>query len=214
MRDDDLAAEYVLGVQDASVRAELAARVERDPAFAALVRAWETRLAGLNEGFEPVAPPARVKTAIDGKLFAAAARPSRTRWGWLSGALSLGLALGLALLALVIVFDQPGPPELVATLQSDTSDVVVAVEVRSGTLQASLVSGAPSGDQVLELWQIVGDAAPVSLGLLGTGDVLPETAFDAGQLLAVSLEPSGGSPTGAPTGPVVALGSLEPLETF
>ena len=205
MRDDDLAAEYVLGVQDASVRAELAARVDSDPAFAARVRAWEAHLAGLNAGFDPVAPPTRVKAAIDSSLFPAASRGSQALWGWLAGALTLGLAA----LALVFFLNQPGPPALVATLKSDTSDVVVVVEVRSGAIQATLVSGAPQGDRVLELWQIVGDAAPVSLGVFGANDALPETAFDAGQIIAVSLEPSGGSPTGAPTGPVVALGSLE-----
>jgi anti-sigma-K factor RskA len=30
-----------------------------------------------------------------------------------------------------------------------------------------------------------------------------------GAALAISLEPKGGSPTGAPTGPVVALGALK-----
>jgi anti-sigma-K factor RskA len=32
--------------------------------------------------------------------------------------------------------------------------------------------------------------------------------FAAGAALAVSLEPPGGSPTGAPTGPIVGLGQL------
>ena len=207
MRDDDLAAEYVLGVQDATVRAELAARIDSDPAFAAHVRAWEDRLSGLNAGYDPVAPPARVKAAIDSRLFPAAAQRSRGLWGWLAGAVTLGLVA----IALVFFLNQPGPPELVATLQSDTSDVVVEVEVRAGAIQATLVSGIPQGDQVFELWQIVGDAAPVSLGVFGANDVLPAIAFDAGQIIAVSLEPSGGSPTGAPTGPVVALGVLEDL---
>ncbi|MEO1162117.1 MAG: anti-sigma factor, partial [Pseudomonadota bacterium] len=32
-----------------------------------------------------------------------------------------------------------------------------------------------------------------------------------GITLAVSLEPAGGSPTGTPTGPVIATGKLQPL---
>jgi len=34
------------------------------------------------------------------------------------------------------------------------------------------------------------------------------TVGEKGTVLAVSLEPAGGSPTGAPTGPVVAAGTI------
>jgi anti-sigma-K factor RskA len=47
-------------------------------------------------------------------------------------------------------------------------------------------------------------AAPVSLGLLG--DAPLQVAYPvppAGWTLAVSVEPAGGSSTGAPTGPVI-----------
>jgi anti-sigma-K factor RskA len=62
-----------------------------------------------------------------------------------------------------------------------------------------------------ELWMLPGgNAPPVSLGLIpGTGNVaLPLSAAQRTVLaqtptLAVSLEPAGGSPTGAPTGPVL-----------
>ncbi len=56
---------------------------------------------------------------------------------------------------------------------------------------------------------------PHSLGLLANhgGTALTLTADNrariaAGATLAVSLEPLGGSPTGLPTGPVVATGAL------
>src|SRR5687767_11202980 len=61
-----------------------------------------------------------------------------------------------------------------------------------------------------ELWMLPEGRAPVSLGLLpGTGNAaLPLDAEALAVLaqtmtLAVSLEPAGGSPTGAPTGPVL-----------
>lgn len=73
-------------------------------------------------------------------------------------------------------------------------------------------------DQSFELWAIPGpsaaDSAPVSLGLLNpTGNttftidatVVPTVSTLAA--LAVSLEPAGGSPTGAPTGPVLYQGA-------
>ena len=65
-----------------------------------------------------------------------------------------------------------------------------------------------------ELWVIAGDGVPHSLGLLpASGGSMPVGAANrprlaAGVTLAVSLEPIGGSPTGLPTGPVVAKGTL------
>lgn len=58
----------------------------------------------------------------------------------------------------------------------------------------------------LELWSIGADATPRSLGLLPLNEgrdlsVAPESVAQVS--FAVSLEPSGGSPTGAPTGPMV-----------
>ena len=62
---------------------------------------------------------------------------------------------------------------------------------------------------------IPGDGVPRSLGLLadggGTIALPPGIAPAPGEALAVSLEPAGGSPTGAPTGPVVASGQLVSL---
>jgi anti-sigma-K factor RskA len=63
----------------------------------------------------------------------------------------------------------------------------------------------------LELWSLPPQGAPRSLGLIAAdkatvvqrGKVLDGTAA-----FAVSLEPAGGSPTGAPTGPVLYVGKL------
>ncbi len=55
-----------------------------------------------------------------------------------------------------------------------------------------------------ELWIIAPDAAPVSLGLLADGPLTVQYPMPPrGWTLAVSIEPAGGSPTGAPTGPVI-----------
>ena len=61
-----------------------------------------------------------------------------------------------------------------------------------------------------ELWAPPEGGAPVSLGLLPkTGEqrrvLTPaqQTALAGAKQIAVSLEPEGGSPTGAPTGPVL-----------
>jgi anti-sigma-K factor RskA len=80
------------------------------------------------------------------------------------------------------------------------------------TLRGSVGSGQ-AGDT--ELWIIPDGRNPVSLGVIardGTRTITVEPAlvadFRAGAALAVSLEPVGGSPTGAPTGPILALGPL------
>jgi anti-sigma-K factor RskA len=75
--------------------------------------------------------------------------------------------------------------------------------------------GMDAGGRTPELWVIPADGKPRSLG------VVPEKAAAAmtvppehramlaeGVTLAVSLEPEGGSPTGAPTGPVVMTGTM------
>ena len=65
-----------------------------------------------------------------------------------------------------------------------------------------------------ELWLIPAGGKPHPLGLLRADhtviiiphDLVPHTTRNA--VLAVSLEPQGGSPTGQPTGPVIATGKL------
>jgi len=72
------------------------------------------------------------------------------------------------------------------------------------------VNVAPAHD--LELWALPkGATVPVSLGVLpDRGAVIQARAQPDTQLL-VSLEPKGGSPSGAPTGPVVYGGRLDPF---
>jgi anti-sigma-K factor RskA len=85
-----------------------------------------------------------------------------------------------------------------------------------GTLILTAVApvDVPSG-KALELWILPpGGTAPKSLGVLppaGRKVELPAMPA-AGTALMVSLEPPGGSPTGAPTGPVVYAGKLGQLQ--
>jgi anti-sigma-K factor RskA len=69
--------------------------------------------------------------------------------------------------------------------------------------------------QSYELWLLPAEGgAPVSLAVLGALDARFQLAaghgerLRAGAKLAVSVEPPGGSPTGAPTGPVILIGEL------
>ena len=72
--------------------------------------------------------------------------------------------------------------------------------------------------RVPELWLIPADGKPRPLGLLRadrtvTIAIPPEFARQTASnaVLAVSLEPPGGSPTGQPTGPVIGTGKLTSL---
>jgi anti-sigma-K factor RskA len=66
--------------------------------------------------------------------------------------------------------------------------------------------------RTLELWAVPAQGAPRSLGLVSasTGATLQRANLLRGTAaFAVSLEPAGGSPTGAPTGPIVSLGKVQ-----
>ena len=211
--EDALAAEYVLGVQDAAARSDVERRIRSDAAFARRVTEWEHRLGGLNGGFAEVPVP-NLLPAIEARLFGKAAPlPARLWWPqWLLGA---GLAGALALVALVIL--PPPAPEapLVATLAAEGQALVYAARYdrAAGELIVTRTGGdAAEATKVHELWLIAGGAAPVSLGLIQTAELrraLP--ALPPGAVLAISLEPTGGSPTGAPTGPVLVTGSVTDL---
>ncbi len=205
--DDTLAAEYVLGVLEGAERAEVAARIARDADFARRVASWEDRLGDMAEGYDPVEPPASAKAGVDARLFGSST-PQFT-WGrWIAGALAATLA---AVVLLAFVFPPVASDRLVADLAADESDFSFTAEIAEGNLQIALASGTVPDDRDLELWLIIGDAAPVSLGLFSADRTSPPTPFAEGQILAVSLEPKGGSTTGAPTGPVVALGELKKI---
>ena len=65
--------------------------------------------------------------------------------------------------------------------------------------------------RALELWAVPPKAAPRSLGLVSAQaatTLLRSDIVRGAQALAVSVEPAGGSPTGAPTGPIVSVGSI------
>jgi anti-sigma-K factor RskA len=105
-------------------------------------------------------------------------------------------------------------------LQADPQTIYWRVEILGENQEISLhvhqVHDLPPG-KVHELWALPENGAPVSLGLMPhTGDrhrVLTaeqREALGRSRQIAVSLEPSGGSPTGAPTGPVLLVAPLAP----
>lgn len=196
--DDLLAAEYVLGTLPLDDRA-LAERRLREPDFAAAVAAWEARLSGLNDDFA-AAPAPDLMPKIEARLFPQAPRKQGFR---LWGASALAALAVVAYLAL-----SPVQPDFTATILAENG-LEYDASLTAGHLKVVHKAGAGASlGQSHELWLIVGEAAPVSLGILGATTEITLAGASEGAVLAVSLEPAGGSPTGQPTGPVLAIGKL------
>ncbi len=219
--DELLAAEYALGVLAGTERAAAQRLLERDRNFARMVAEWEQRLAPWAGEIAEVSPPPRVWDAI------AAALPAQPRtraslWEslvfWRGFALASALAvacLGAFIYLGAINREQP----LVATIEGGGSRAFVAtIDAKRGTIAVVPAAFTADATRVPELWLIPADGKPRPLGLLRadrtvTIAIPPEFASQtvSNAVLAVSLEPPGGSPTGVPTGPVIATGKLTTL---
>lgn len=235
---EDLAAELALGVLDGAERAAAERRVLADPKFAGEVEAWSNRLAKLAEEAESREAPASVWPRIEAQLGSAAGkvvelklRRSLAVWRSVAGAAG-AVAAGLAV---VLLLPRPVPPApaaptvaaapasagLLETASLSTKAggkiafvAIYDVERRELVLTPASIGTSPGRSP--ELWVIPAGGKPISLGVgqFGKPVRLKVDALTGGDLastLAVSLEPLGGSPTGQPTGPVVATGQLQKL---
>jgi anti-sigma-K factor RskA len=207
--DDALAGEYVLGVLPLDERIAAERRIGADPAFAAAVAGWENRLAPLNDGYRAVPAP-DLLPAIEARLFAAPRRSRRAWFAPFAGALTAA-ALALAVLAMLPVPPEP-QPGLIASLASagQTLTFAARIDAGAGTLTLTRTGGeGPGAGQDYQLWVIGAEGVPAPLGLIRQAqDTRPAPGLVPGQVLAVSLEPLGGSPTGQPTGPILVTGVI------
>ena len=216
-----LAAEYALGLLTDAERTAFETRLAEDSELQAEVVAWDEHFATMMyEDVEEVAPSPQLRKRLDTRLFRSE-EPSfwKQIWPYGLGGVAAALVLWFALSTGVITPEGEAlTPDLFADLAPtpDGEGLVVRASVDTSRAAVEVVraAGAPPEGRVFELWLIAGDAAPVSLGLLGPDSStlidLPEDALAQlpGALLAISDEPPGGSPTGAPTGAVRAAGPL------
>ncbi|HEY5279805.1 MAG TPA: anti-sigma factor [Pseudolabrys sp.] len=219
--DELFAAEVALGVLAGPERSAAERRMAREPTFAALVAAWEERLSPWAAEIGEVAPPPQVWEKITAALPQERGR-SASLWNSLVflRVFAVASALAAACLAIVIYLGatRPGEP-LVATIESGGQRSFVAtVDTTRGTIAVVPAAFASDPARVPELWLIPPGGKPLPVGLLSAQKpvVIAIPAPLAGQAksgatLAVSLEPPGGSPTGAPTGPVIGAGKLTAL---
>ena len=215
-----LAGEYVLGTLSGPEREAFEARLETDAALRAAVAAWTNRLQPLADSVAPVVSPpelrARVLDAISGKVVPFPAPKVKPRASW-----TVGLsALGAIAAALIVALLWPKAPDVggYATLRDKAGATMLALEVdrahKELIVQATMPE--PGSGRDYELWIIPEGGAPKSLGVVQAAarderkiaaEISPLVA--EGATLAISLEPAGGSATGAPTGPVLFTGTLE-----
>ena len=227
---DLLAQRYVLGVQRGHARQRFAKLADSRFEIGRAIADWETRLAPLAWSLEPVEPSPlvwrRIMRALDR---GDTPTPETERRG---GAAWRALAASMTFVALIagagwwqssnkppdvvtqtvvetvsvaLVTDPAGQPLWLARIAADRSELLVRA--------INDIQQQPNNDY--ELWAIDSAGTTVSLALLPQTGQRTETLSDAAlgaladsELLAVSLEPVGGSPGPAPTGPVLYTAAL------
>ncbi|MEM5543319.1 anti-sigma factor [Sulfitobacter sp. AS92] len=219
--DDLLAAEMALGLLEGEDRVTARARLMQDRAFARSVADWQERLVALTDDIAPVAPPAKARKSLMSRLFPARRVPLMQRL-WLWQGLSVAALATVAFLALPMLREAPTelPGDVYATrmaAEDSALEMLAVMDMSRGDIALRRVSGNAPDGRVLELWAILPDRAPISLGVLPEGDVtrvaLPaDLAAEAAQItLAITDEPPGGAPEGAPTGTIMAAGAVAEL---
>jgi anti-sigma-K factor RskA len=219
---DMQAAEYVLGTLPADERRAFEALLAHDPAARQAVENWQRHLLPLNDVLNDVEPPEHVWQAIETALPISAATPPsllllrRSRNRWRTGAIVMGaLAAGFAAVSIDHLLKTPreavGSYVAVVNRTGDQPALIIRVDLATRTVFVrSVATNVPEGHS-LELWYIGNHLAPKSMGLVDKIDrtiSLPEGASIEKANFAVTVEPPGGSPSGAPTGPIVYSGQL------
>lgn len=218
---DALCGDYLLGTLRGAARARFARACADEPVVALRLQHWQQLFTPQpSEAFRmQPAPRTWQRIAHDLEL-----RRYRQPWfarvglwrGWaLTATAVLTVWLGVSL-----IDRAPAPPVMhpIATLASMAGAAPVVASLSGDGRWLQLVPARPvvaASTQSYELWLLPSDgSAPVSVAVLGelaaqlqVPDAL-RGRLQTGAKLAVSVEPAGGSPTGAPTGPVILVGAI------
>ena len=194
-------------------------RIKTDPDFRALVANWESQLAELADQIDEMPPRQALKAELMKRAFGETPQTVSLwqRFGpWAWGTMAAAV-VGIALLFGSQIFPTE-QPTFVAEIVADDGSIAVTASYFSESQEVlvEVTSGSPPDGRVLQIWGIAERQAPVSIGIIpadGTGRFsIPQELLGkyAGLLCAISEEPLGGSPTGQPTGPVLAAAPLQP----
>lgn len=224
---DKLAAEYVLGTLKGGARRRFERWLRDSMVLRRAVAEWGDRLAPMAEFSPAVQPSSGVWQAIVRRTgLEQRAEGGRSLWNTLWNGLDFWRTVGIgstavaAILVAVLALRQPEfvatPPAYMAMLSNDQSQPIAMVmgDPKRHTMTIKvLASQSVAADRDLELWAVPKQGNPRSLGLVAAdGSItlpMPENATPASApVLAVTLEPKGGSPKpDGPTGPVVFKGA-------
>jgi anti-sigma-K factor RskA len=231
-----LAAEYVLGTLRGGARRRFETWLRDDGALQQIVRQWQGDLLPMAEFSKTAQPSAAVWQALEQRLGLnqlnqpRQPKPAADRWAFwrqlhddLAFWRGLGLVSSTAVLILVslLLSKQQVEPVLplnnyVATLSDDKAQPIALVtgDSKRRQLVVRMVSAQNiATDKSLELWAVSKEGKVKSLGLVAAnGSVtlsMPEYMnAEATPLLAVTLEPKGGSgDPNKPSGPIVFKGN-------
>ena len=225
-------AEYVLGVLDADAREQVEREMARSEAAAAAVEGWRRRLLPLAQEIPPESPPAQLWQRIRAELQLDAPRRSHEPPGrpgvwerlrfWHRLSLATGMLLAAACVAIVVLLvRRPAGvpiPYMASTITETGGRVGWTATMDITRARMIVVPAAPQGvsaGRSPELWLIPHGGKPIAVGVISatapiTIRLAPALLSRLGPtaVLAVSVEPLGGSPTGQPTGPVIGEGRI------
>ncbi|WP_088343750.1 MULTISPECIES: anti-sigma factor [Rhodomicrobium] len=220
---DAQAGEYVLGLMSDDERRQFESMLETDGEARRAVRETQQRFADLDAAVPAAAVPPQLWARIEDEIGKAGnvvpfprgltrirPRSGLKFWHGFAAAAALALVTAGAFLATV----SPAQPQLIVVLMDAQAQPGAIVEAFAGQRVRVVPLSrfeVPAGKSI-QVWTLPNPATgPVSLGLLDgasatnlTGPVLPEPRLE--QLYELTLEQAGGSPTGKPTGPVLAKG--------
>ncbi|MBB4348767.1 MULTISPECIES: anti-sigma factor [Rhizobiaceae] len=225
-----IADEYVLGLLSETDVAEVENEIERNATLATAVAEARERFLPLDTNVDPAAVSPVLWQAIEARLpeQAAVEVPSiasvsprvptagndNVRSGWRSAAISAIAASLILAVGLVWSVTRTIEPLVVAVLVNEAGEVQAVVEdFGNDTASIRLLADfSVPEDKTMQVWTLPSrEMGPMSLGLLEdahsarlSGSTLPKPQ-DA-QLYEITLEQAGGSPTGRPTGPILAKG--------
>ncbi len=230
------AGEYVLGTLSGPERAAFARELESEPELREAVAFWQSRLAPLVDAIPAETPPERVWAAIAAVMGRAPAAGGgapaandnvvelqrRVRF-WRGASLAAGaLAAALGFVAWFGSLQPDVTPlaagRFVAVVDTEGREpaMIVTVDTGTGTVSVRTLTAEVPADKSLELWYIDEKTEARSLGVVDEENAarvlnqpIPELRQgNPGSLIAITLEPKGGSPTGVATGPIVYTGKL------
>jgi anti-sigma-K factor RskA len=218
-----IADEYVLGLLEAADAAEIEVAMERDADLRAAIAASRERFLPLDTRVSPAAATEELWQRIEAALPAqdrsssasgiANANDNRKN-GWRLAAISAIAATFVLAIGLAYSVTRTVEPLVVAVLINEAGEVQAVVE-DFGNEQATirlLADFTVPRDKTIQVWTLPSrEMGPISLGLIDgmrsarlDGPALPTPRND--QLYEITLEQAGGSPTGRPTGPILAKG--------